>query len=204
MSAIAISNLLQKSPFFRLANLVNLHTDVTSYTSIHLINRTFKEVDMKLSPIQPSQFALWQQMRQDLYQTLSDEFSHKEMDIIYASEHWFCYFLVAADQTADIKQNTLPTETSIIGLVELSSRNVVDNCLTSPVAYLEGFYLREAFRGKGLGRKAMQLIFSWCKENAFQELATDTELTNAKAQKFYKNNGFQETERIVEYRIAIA
>ncbi|MGH1539630.1 MAG: hypothetical protein ACRBHB_04350, partial [Arenicella sp.] len=67
-------------------------------------------------------------MRQNLYHTLSDEFHTQEMKQIQKSSDWYCYF---------IQDDTF----SQIGMVELSSRNIVDGCLTSPVAYLEGLYL---------------------------------------------------------------
>ena len=70
-------------------------------------------------------------------------------------------------------------------MVELSSRNIVDGCLSSPVAYIEGLYIEEKHRGKGAGKAAMIAIQNWCKQKGFAELATDTELENLKAQFFF-------------------
>ena len=110
-----------------------------------------------------------------------------EMNLIFESDVWHCYFLI--DENSDV-----------LGLVELSSRNIVDGCLTSPVAYLEGLYLRSEYRGKGMGKEVIKMILDWCRTNGFSELATDTELSNTKAQSFYQSAGFEETDRVVEFR----
>lgn len=129
-------------------------------------------------------------MRGELYSSLSDEFHEVEMEKIFTSKDWHCHFL--ADENGHV-----------IGFFELSSRNVVDGCLSSPVAYLEGLYLSPNFRGKGLGREVINILLNWCKAQGFTELATDTELENTTAQGFYEAMGFQETYRIVEYRIEV-
>lgn len=145
---------------------------------------------MKLIAIDKKAFPLWRQMRREIYPILDPEYDKHEIEQIAASAIWFCYFL--ADNDGEV-----------IGLVELSSRNIVDGCLSSPVAYLEGFYLKPACRGKGLGRRAMQLIIEWCREKGFSELATDAELENTRAQNFYRKLGFEETDRVVEFRIQL-
>lgn len=91
----------------------------------------------------------------------------------------------------------------IFGLVELSSRNIVGACLSSPLAYLEGLYLHEEYRGSGLGKEAMRVIMNWWKEKGYTELATDSELTNINAQNYFKAIGFQETYRVVEFCIKV-
>ena len=145
---------------------------------------------MKLLPIKENQFALWKEMREDVYGSLEDEFHEKEMKQIFSSDDWFCYFLENENG-------------QITGFAELSSRNIVDGCLSSPVAYLEGLYLKKEYRGMGQGREAMNAIKNWCKNKGFTELGMDTELANINAQKFFKAMGLQETYRIVQFRTRI-
>ena len=130
-------------------------------------------------------------MREDVYSALEDEFHEREMKQIFVSNDWFCYFLEEESG-------------QIAGFVELSLRNIVDGCLSSPVAYLEGLYLKKEYRGKGLGRETIKTIKSWCKNKGFTELAMDTELANIEAQKFFAAIGFHETYRIVQFRTRIA
>ncbi|OEY67510.1 GNAT family N-acetyltransferase [Marinobacter sp. X15-166B] len=141
---------------------------------------------MQLTKIEKNKFSLWKKYRNAVYNSVSDEFHSMEMERIYQDNEWFCHFI--ADENHHI-----------IGLVELSSRNVVDGCLSSPVAYIEGLYIEEQYRGRGLGKKLIKSILDWCKQNGFTELATDTELDNLDAQKFFHAVGFKETFRIVEF-----
>ena len=129
-------------------------------------------------------------MRSELYSSLSGEFHVEEMEKIFNSSEWYCQFI-------EDKNNR------VLGFIELSSRNVVDGCLSSPVAYIEGLYLKSEFRGKGLGKEIINIILSWCREKDFSELATDTEQNNSKAQEFFQAVGFQETYRVVEFRIEV-
>ena len=145
---------------------------------------------MPLRPISENELSRWRTMRSHIYPELDDEYDSQEMEMILHSNYWFCFFVIdEAEQ--------------IIGLVELSLRNIVDNCLTSPVAYLEGLYLEEAWRGQGLGREVIRHIFAWCRERGLSELATDAELHNEAAQAFYRALGFEETDRVVEFKIEV-
>jgi len=129
-------------------------------------------------------------MRDELYSSLSSEFHAEEMEKIFHSSEWHCQFIEDKNK-------------HILGFLELSSRNIVDGCLSSPVAYLEGLYLKPGLRGKGLGKGVIKLILNWCRERGFSELATDTELKNINAQGFFNAIGFQETYRIVEFKIKV-
>ena len=141
---------------------------------------------MNLTKIERNQFHRWKHYRNAIYKSLSDEFHGIEMEKIFNDIDWFCYFL-----TDDNNR--------IIGLIELSSRNIVDGCLSSPVAYIEGLYIEEQHRGKGAGREAMSAVHQWCKQRGFTELAADTELENLGAQHYSSAVGFTETYRVVEF-----
>lgn len=145
---------------------------------------------MKLIPISRDDFSVWSQFRGEIYPTLSCDFDLKEMDSIFESELWNCWFIEREDGER-------------IGLVELSLRNIVDGCLSSPVPYLEGLYLTATERGKGRGTEIIEMIKLWCQEHGYSELATDAELTNTRAQKFYEELGFEQVDRVVEYRLEL-
>ena len=141
---------------------------------------------MKFTKIAKHDFSLWKKYRKAVYHSVSDEFREIEMNKIICDVDWFCYFL-----TDDNNQT--------IGFVEMSSRNIVDGCISSPVAYIEGLYIEKEYRGKGMGKKVMDALHDWCKEKGFTELAADTELENVDAQKYFNSVGFKETYRVVEF-----
>ncbi len=141
---------------------------------------------MKLLPIKKNEFPIWREMRESIYESLSSEFHDREMNLIFISDDWHCLFIKNEND-------------KILGFVELSSRNIVDGCLSSPVAYIEGLYIKKENRRKGLGADSVKEIKKWCKEREFTELGADTEFENIAAQKFFKSIGFRETFRIVEF-----
>jgi len=90
---------------------------------------------MNLQEIKENQFPQWKKMRQEVYSSLDDKFHEKEMKQIFVSTDWFCCFLMSENN-------------QVLGFTELSSRNIVDGCLSSPVAYLEGLYLKKRISWK--------------------------------------------------------
>jgi len=53
-------------------------------------------INMKLSTIKSDEFALWLQMRNEVYGALSPGFHEKEMSLIFDREDWFCFFLMGS------------------------------------------------------------------------------------------------------------
>lgn len=143
---------------------------------------------MKLISIKRDDFSLWSKFRRAIYPITSHVVDLKEIENIFLSETWHCWFVEREDGQR-------------VGLVELSLRNIVDGCVGSPVPYLEGLYLIETERGKGRGTEVVEMIKVWCQEKGYSELGTDAELKNIDAQKFYEKLGFELVDRVVEYRL---
>jgi len=85
-----------------------------------------------------------------------------------------------------------------IAYINLSIRfDYVEGSDTSPVAYIEGMYVKENYRHFGVGKRLIQLAEDWGKQKGCKQLASDTELTNEASIDFHKKNGFLEVNRIV-------
>lgn len=76
----------------------------------------------------------------------------------------------------------------------------VNGCETSPVAFLEGIYVRPADRGAGIGRNLLRSVQSWARERGCSELASDTHINNTESFAFHTASGFEETERVIFFR----
>ena len=142
---------------------------------------------MKLLPVARDQFAEWLAMRQQLYTGLDEAFHRDEMEAIVSSDDLAC-FLAIADRGG------------VIGMIELSLRNLVDGCIGGPVGYIEGLYVKPEFRGQSCGRQMVAFAESWFAERGCRDIATDAEIDNAEAKEFYRRIGFDETWRIVEFK----
>ena len=66
-----------------------------------------------------------------------------------------------------------------------------------PVGYLEGVFVEEAYRCKGIARILLSLCEDWAREMGCSEFASDTELHNEEGLRFHLSCGFEEAGRII-------
>lgn len=84
------------------------------------------------------------------------------------------------------------------GFIEVNTRvDYVEGAEDSPVAYIEGIYIRPAYRHRGLGRALLAAAEAWAKTQGLTQLCSDTEIENTDSIGFHKANGFTEVSRIV-------
>ena len=82
-------------------------------------------------------------------------------------------------------------------------RDHVNGCDTTPVAFLEGIFVRAEHRGCGIGRRLLQAARAWARETGCSELGSDAELANTASHAFHAAVGFEETERVVFFRMRL-
>ncbi len=87
-----------------------------------------------------------------------------------------------------------------VGFAQCQLRHdYVEGTESSPVGYLEGIYVRESYRKKGIARRLLKACEEWSGEHGCREFASDCELTNTVSQEFHQAVGFEEANRIVAY-----
>ena len=91
----------------------------------------------------------------------------------------------------------------LCGFAEAGARAYADGCETSPVAYLEGWYVDADVRERGIGAALVHAVEAWAREHGYRELGSDTELENRISQQAHERLGFLEVERVVQYRKAL-
>lgn len=91
----------------------------------------------------------------------------------------------------------------LAGFAEVATRPYADGCETSPVAYLEGWYVDPDARRHGVGRALVRAAEAWARERGLHELASDALLDNIISQQAHEALGFTEVERAVRYRKAL-
>ena len=84
---------------------------------------------------------------------------------------------------------------TLAGFAEVGIRKYAEGCTTSPVAYLEGWYVDADIRQQGVGRMLIAAAEAWARQNGYQELASDTLLTNSTSLAAHLAVGFTEVER---------
>ena len=91
-----------------------------------------------------------------------------------------------------------------VALAEVAlRRDYVNGTETSPVAFLEGIYVTPAQRRMGVARVLLDAVRDWAMEQGCTELASDTGLDNFVSKAAHEALGFEETERVVFYRLRV-
>jgi aminoglycoside 6'-N-acetyltransferase I len=81
---------------------------------------------------------------------------------------------------------------TLLGFAELSLRLYAEDCKTSPVAFLEGWYVIPAARRHGVGRALVSAAEEWARERGCREFASDTELDNSLSAAAHRALGFED------------
>ena len=87
-----------------------------------------------------------------------------------------------------------------IAFMNLSLRyDYVPGATKSPVAYVEGVYVKEAYRKQGIATHLIRHAEQWALEKQCKELASDALIENTDSHHFHTQMGFQEVERVVAF-----
>lgn len=85
-----------------------------------------------------------------------------------------------------------------IGFAQCQLRcDYVEGTDSSPVGYLEGIYVADGYRKRGIARELLSACESWAKAKGCAEFASDCELDNSQSLQFHLNVGFAEANRII-------
>ncbi|MEO5595962.1 MAG: aminoglycoside 6'-N-acetyltransferase [Lysobacteraceae bacterium] len=88
-----------------------------------------------------------------------------------------------------------------IGFSEATLRSdYVNGTTSSPVGFLEGWYVTPGWRGNGIGRALTESVEEWARVHGCSEFASDALLDNPEAHAAHRACGFEETERVVCFR----
>jgi aminoglycoside 6'-N-acetyltransferase I len=88
-----------------------------------------------------------------------------------------------------------------IGMAEASlRRDYVNGTDSSPVGFLEAWYVDAEHRGRGVGRALIAAVEDWTRAQGCSELASDALLDNTGSHAAHAACGFEETERVVYFR----
>jgi len=90
-----------------------------------------------------------------------------------------------------------------IGFAEAYIRPFANGCDSRPVVFLEGIWVGPDFRRFGVGRALVESVAEWARAQGIYELGSDAELTNTLSQTCHLKWGFEETERVVYYRMKL-
>jgi aminoglycoside 6'-N-acetyltransferase I len=127
----------------------------------------------------------WLHMRKGIWPEAPQEYLDFDMDEILASDIDLVIFVCDRDRP--------------IGLTEARIRDYGEGCETSPVGYLEGWFVQEEYRGKGIVGIMTQAAENWARGKGCTEMASDTWLDNEPSIRAHIKLGYDEVERLVHF-----
>ncbi len=87
---------------------------------------------------------------------------------------------------------------SAVGFAQCQLRHdYVEGCDTSPVGFLEGIYVEEASRGKGVARALLHACEDWARSIGCTEFGSDCEIDNHASLAWHLKAGFEEVNRTI-------
>lgn len=91
-----------------------------------------------------------------------------------------------------------------VGFVEVDLRSHANGCDPSqPVGFIEGWYVVDAHRGRGVGRELVAAAEAWARAHGCREIASDTQIENDLSQRAHEALGYTVVDTCVNYRKAL-
>ena len=85
-----------------------------------------------------------------------------------------------------------------VGFAQCQLRHdYVEGCETSPVGFLEGVYVNDAYRRSGVARALLSACEEWARSVGCSEFASDCEIDNHDSLAWHLKNGFAEMGRTI-------
>lgn len=138
---------------------------------------------MKVRWYEPADRREYQRMREALWPDCTDA----------DNEVWFA----RADATTFL---ALRDNGTLCGFVEVGARAYADGCDSSPVGYIEGWWVDDDMRRRGVGRALFVAAEEWARSMGYTEMASDALIDNAVSHEAHQRCGYEEVERLVVFR----
>jgi aminoglycoside 6'-N-acetyltransferase I len=143
---------------------------------------------MLIRHVNQSDQAEWLRLRLVLWPHASAEEHRAEMAEQLADEKLFAVFVAERG------------DGQLGGLLEASLRRYADGCNTSPVGYLEGWFVDDDVRRQGVGGRLVKAAEQWALDQGCQEMASDCDIDNDVSFKSHLAIGYAEVERLIHFR----
>ena len=132
----------------------------------------------------------WMRMRLALWPDGTVEMFSAEMDVMLADPLSPVFLAVRPDAGASA---------ALGGFLEAGTRKYAEGGESSPVGYIEGWYVDADLRGQGIGKALMQAAEDWARDLGLTEMGSDTWLDNEASIRAHIRLGYKETERLVHF-----
>jgi len=142
-------------------------------------------MEIKIRQATQEDKAEWLRMRRGVWPEAPDEYLDYDMDDVLSSNRNIVFFALGEDTP--------------IGMIEAHLRESAEGCFSTPVGYIEAWFVDEKFRGKGVAGILTDAAENWAREKGCKEMASDTWLENEASIRAHAKMGYAEVERLVHF-----
>lgn len=128
----------------------------------------------------------WLRMRQSLWPDAPIQYLNFDLDDRLVDPDYAIFIASRADA-------------SLVAFIEAGLRKYAEGCETSPVGYIEAWFVDEELRGQNVGRDLVEAAEHWAREKGCTEMASDTWLENEASIAAHLRLGYEEVERLVHF-----
>lgn len=146
-------------------------------------------MELKIREMGSSDKETWLTMYRQLWPGHSDEALLAEINRILKSSKRAGYIAQIGDEA--------------VGFAEYALRDYANGCHSQPVPFLEGIWVSEQHRIKGVARYLFAHLENIARHAGFKEFGSDVGLDNYSSQVMHERLGFEPTERVIFYRKAL-
>jgi aminoglycoside 6'-N-acetyltransferase I len=127
----------------------------------------------------------WLRMRKGIWPEAPDEYLDYDMDDVLSSDRSAVFFALSGGAP--------------VGMIEVRLKESAEGCFTSPVGYLEAWFVDENMRGKGVAGTLIDAAENWARGKGCADMASDTWLENGVSIRAHAKAGYTEVERLVHF-----
>jgi aminoglycoside 6'-N-acetyltransferase I len=91
------------------------------------------------------------------------------------------------------------SEGGLGGFLEAGTRKYAEGAESSPVGYIEGWYVDDDLREQGIGKALVDAAEEWARSRGLTEMGSDTWLDNETSIRAHLKMGYEEAERLVHF-----
>lgn len=144
-------------------------------------------MSIMIRKMQKTDRMLWAAMRLQLWDKHARDAHLSDIDNILSNKQNAGYIALLANHQA-------------VGFAEISLRQYANGCSKQPVPFLEGIWVKPAYRQQGIAQALISQITTDLIAKGFDELCSDAEIDNTRSYKPHQNWGFDEIERVICFR----
>ncbi len=144
---------------------------------------------MEIRPILDSDLGDWINMRDRLWP------GHERQELIGATVDW---------RQGKLGVFVAASAEGIVGIAEVAMRARADGCITSPVGYLEAWWVDPEHRRSGVGTALLGVAEEWSRVHGATEFASDTDGDNDVSRAAHAACGFAEKRAVLRFHKELA